>query len=193
MTDTPAPRRDLSSTRSNVPVCGVFLVGFMGAGKTSVGKALAESLGWSFVDLDHAVESREGASVPEIFQQHGEQGFRQREQQALEALVDQLSSSNPTIVALGGGAYVQPENAKLLRSAGTITVFLDTPVDELWQRCCEPGEPERPLRTDPVAFRALHEKRRVNYIQSDVRVETAGKPIRQVAQEVIERLNLRCQ
>jgi shikimate kinase len=69
-------------------------------------------------------------------------------------------------------------------------VFLDTPVEELWQRCSIPGEPERPLRTDPVEFRALYEKRRVHYLRSVVRVETAGKSVRDIAHEVIESLGL---
>jgi shikimate kinase len=190
MTDTPASRRDRTPTRLRVPVCGIFLVGFMGAGKTSVGRLLADQLGWEFVDLDAVIEAREGLSVPQIFREHGERGFREREHVALRGVLAELNRNTAAVIALGGGAFVQPENFELLAAPERPSVFLDTPVEELWQRCSIPGEPERPLRTDPVEFRALYEKRRVHYLRSVVRVETAGKSVRDIAHEVIESLGL---
>jgi shikimate kinase len=189
MTDTPVPHRDSSPTGRGVPVRVIFLVGFMGAGKTSVGKVLAEALGWRFFDLDQQIEAREGLSVSEIFRTHGEQGFRDREHRALRALLGELSPKAPAVVALGGGAFVQAENAELLAAEGP-SVFLDTPVDDLWQRCSELGEPERPLRTDAVAFRALHDQRRAHYLRSTLKVDTRSKTVQQVAQEVIARLDI---
>jgi shikimate kinase len=191
MTDTPAARRDSSSTRFCLPLCGVFLVGFMGAGKTSVGRVLAKLLEWNFVDLDARIEAREELSVPEIFRKYGERGFRHREHTALRTLLDELSYDTPAVVALGGGAFVQPENMALLNVPDRPSVFLDTPVDELWQRCISPGEPDRPLRTDPAEFRALHGQRREHYMRSALRLETVGKTVEQIAQEVIESLGLR--
>jgi shikimate kinase len=191
MTDTPASGRDPSSTWPGLPAYAVFLVGFMGAGKTSVGRELANQLGWAFVDLDGTIETREKLSVPEIFQKHGERGFRDREHSALRSLLRELHRENPTVVALGGGAFVQPENLALLTAAQTPSVFLDTPVDELWQRCVAPGEPERPLRTDPAKFRALYESRRSHYLRAAVRIETQGKHVPQIVEEVIESLSLR--
>jgi shikimate kinase len=190
MTENPASGRDSSRTVVRLPVSGIFLVGFMGTGKTSVGQVLAHRLGWEFVDLDERIEAREGMSVPAIFRAHGEPGFREREHRALRALLEERSEVGPVVVALGGGAFVQPENVRLLSAAGRSSVFLDTRVEELWERCLAPGEPERPLRTDPVEFRALHEKRRAHYMQATIRVETAGKTVQEIAQEVIENLGL---
>jgi shikimate kinase len=190
MTENPASGRDSSRTVVRLQVRGIFLVGFMGTGKSSVGRVLADRLGWEFIDLDEHIEAREGLSVPAIFRAHGEQGFREREHSALRALIEERSELGPIVVALGGGAFVQPENLRLLSVAGRFSVFLDTPVEELWERCLAPGEPERPLRTDPLGFRALHEKRRGHYMLATVRVETAGKNVQQIAQEVIENLGL---
>src|SRR5579864_2179824 len=114
MTDTPASRRDRTPTRLRVPVCGIFLVGFMGAGKTSVGRLLADQLGWEFVDLDAVIEAREGLSVPQIFREHGERGFREREHVALRGVLAELNRNTAAVIALGGGAFVQPENFELL-------------------------------------------------------------------------------
>jgi shikimate kinase len=189
MTDTPVPHRDSSATGRGVPIRCIFLVGFMGAGKTSVGKVLAERLGWRFFDLDQQIENREGLSVSEIFRAHGEQGFREREHRALRGLLGEVCADAPAVIALGGGAFVQAENMELLATKG-VSVFLDTPVEELWQRCSTSGEPERPLRTDAVAFRDLHDKRRSHYLRSNLRVETSGRTVAQIAQEVMTKLNI---
>ena len=92
----------------------VFLVGFMGSGKTSVGRELARRMGWEFVDLDVRIEQREGRSVPEIFQDRGEPGFRIAEAAALLELTQSLERAS--VVALGGGAFAQPGNRELLGS-----------------------------------------------------------------------------
>src|SRR5262249_58668423 len=96
----------LSSAKS---VRVVFLVGFMGAGKTSVGKALAEILGWKFEDLDDRIVAQERRSIAQIFSQSGEAGFRLTERKALESVLKDLTST-ALVVALGGGAFVSPEN-----------------------------------------------------------------------------------
>lgn len=93
------------------------------------------------------------------------------------------------MVAVGGGAFVQPENMELLSAEGP-SVFLDTPLDELWQRCSAAGEPERPLRTDPVTFSRLYDKRRADYLRSTLCVQTSGKTVRQIAREVMARLSI---
>lgn len=190
MTEKPFERPDSFPSGKRVRVSGIFLVGFMGAGKTTVGRALAQSLGWPFIDLDHRIEIMEGLAVVEIFRQHGERGFREREHQALRAVVLEVSRGMPAVVALGGGAFVQSENYELMASADRPSVFLDAPVEELWRRCSVAGEPARPLRTDPNEFRALHEKRRAHYLRSTLRVETDDKTISQIAQEVLNKLGL---
>jgi shikimate kinase len=148
----------------------VFLVGFMGSGKTSVGKQLARRLGWEFVDLDARIRAREGKSIPEIFEDRGEAGFRAAETSALVDLTESLERH--CVVALGGGAFAQEKNRGLLASWPSI--FLQAPVAELWRRCSD--DPEiRPLRKDRAQFGQLHAERLPFYQQATITVETSGK------------------
>ena len=159
----------------------VFLVGFMGAGKTSVGRALSRRLGWDFEDLDDRIQAREQRTIEEIFERSGEAYFRRAEHEALRELIVGLSSS-PRVIALGGGAYAQARNARLLTEQGLLTIFLDAPIEELFRRCQQ--EPvERPLRRDLQQFRELNEQRRPSYLKAALRIETSGKDIEMVAAE----------
>lgn len=161
----------------------VFLIGFMGAGKTSVGIALAQRLGWRFVDLDRQIEARCGRTVANIFRESGEAGFRQLETEALAKLLDALHDGDPTIVALGGGAFVQPANRSLLEAAGVRVIYLDAPLDELRRRLGE-DDPSRPLFADAEHFRLLYEQRQPHYRMAPHRVQTAGKSVVEVAREI---------
>ena len=141
------------------PGCGpCVLVGFMGAGKSSVGAALSRRLGWPFEDLDERIQAREQRTIEQIFRQSGEAAFRQLEHAALRSLVEELGAS-AKVVALGGGAFAQANNAALLEEAGFSTIFLDAPVEELFRRC-QQQQLERPLRGDAEEFRRLYENRR---------------------------------
>ena len=171
---------------SRVPA--VFLVGFMGAGKTSVGKALGARLGWPFEDLDDRVQKREGRSIEAIFKDAGEAVFRRAEQQALQEVLAE-SGASPRIVALGGGAFVQPGNAERLRQAGVFTVFLDGPVEELYRRC-QQQQLERPLRSDIDEFRRLYRSRYPHYEAASLRIDTGGKDVQAVAAEIAAALGL---
>ena len=113
----------------------MVLIGFMGAGKSSVGRALAKRLGRTFEDLDERIERREQRKVAEIFRRAGEPGFRDAEHAALKELLRELSVGSERVVALGGGAFGQKRNAKLLEAGGVPIVFLDAKVGELWKRC----------------------------------------------------------
>jgi shikimate kinase len=166
----------------------VFLVGFMGAGKTSVGRALSLRLGLPFEDLDDRIQHREGKTIEQIFREAGEAEFRKAETAALRELLEE-SCSPLRVVALGGGAFVQPANAALIEEAGIHSVFLDAPVEELLRRC-EDEPKERPLRQDPKQFRELYEKRRQSYMKAVVRIETHGKDVDTVAAEVACSLGL---
>jgi len=166
----------------------VFLVGFMGAGKTTVGRALSRRLGLAFEDLDDRIQHREGKTIEQIFQESGEAEFRKAETAALRELLEELGSAF-RVVALGGGAFVQPVNAALIEGAEAHSVFLDAPVEELLRRCEEEAK-ERPLRRDPKQFRELYEKRRRSYMRAAVRVETQGKDVDTVAAEVACSLGL---
>jgi len=160
-------------------VRAVILVGFMASGKTSVGRELARRLDWDFVDLDANIEAREGKAVPEIFRERGEMGFRAAETSAIRDLCGSLQRG--TVIALGGGAFVQETNRELLK--GWPSVFLDAPVDELWQRSLRDGI-ERPLRQDPKQFARLHEERLPHYRLAGLAVETAGRPIWTICSQI---------
>ena len=147
----------------------IVLTGFMGAGKTTVGRLLAARLGWDFLDLDASIESRTGLAVPSIFAAHGEAHFRQLESQALAA---SLGRSN-IVLALGGGAPESLTNRLLIeQTPATATIFLDAPFATLFDRCMmqvlnpapasaapataatvSPAQ-ARPILTDPAAAEA---------------------------------------
>jgi shikimate kinase len=142
----------------------IFVVGFMGAGKSTVGRSLARRLGWSYVDLDEEIEAAERAAISDIFSQRGEAEFRRIE---TEALRRRLELGEPAVLALGGGAFTIPANRELMRGRG-VTVWLDCPFDIVQRRVAQSGH--RPLARDPVALAALYEARREAYRLADVRV-----------------------
>jgi shikimate kinase len=166
----------------------IFLVGYMGAGKTTVGRALSRRLGLKFEDLDDRIQQREGKTIEQIFRESGEAEFRKTETAALREVLAELGSSIG-VVALGGGAFVQPENSALLEAAAVHSVFLDAPVDELLRRC-ESESKERPLRRDTKQFRELYEKRQLAYMKAAVRIDTNGKDVDAIAAEVACSLGL---
>jgi shikimate kinase len=174
-------------------VQAVVLVGFMGAGKSSVGPLLAQHLSWTFEDLDHRIEQREQQTVAGVFRNAGEAGFRRAEHEALKELLQELRNGSGKVVALGGGAFVQDSNVRLVEEASLPTVFLDAAVDELWQRCQrQAGELalERPLLGNVQTFRELYESRRPHYSKASLRQETGGKSVEAIVAELIQALGL---
>jgi shikimate kinase len=169
-------------------MAAVFLIGFMGAGKTSVGQALGRRLGWPFEDLDDRITARAGRTIEQVFRESGEAEFRRLEHAALHELLSGLEAA-PRVVALGGGAFVQAENARLLEESGAKIAFLDAPVEELWRRCTE-QDLKRPLQQDKQQFRQLYEQRRAHYGKAPLRIETSGKEVEVVAEEVMLKLGL---
>jgi shikimate kinase len=168
----------------------VCLVGFMGAGKTVVGRVLAQQLGWRFIDLDDEIERGAGRSIATIFRTAGENEFRRLEREALTQLLKSLKGGKPTVAALGGGAFVQRDNAENLRLAGVPVVFLDAPLDELLSRCeAQPGRARPLLDSDPAALSILYAERRPLYLAAEATVQTSGKSITEVAGEVERWLN----
>ncbi|HTW59751.1 MAG TPA: shikimate kinase [Terriglobales bacterium] len=166
----------------------------MGAGKTSVGRALGQRLNWLFEDLDDRIVQAEGRTVVEIFRDSGEQAFRRMEQEALERVLEELQAGSVKVVALGGGTFAQPGNVALLKASGVPTIFLDAPVEELWLRCREQAiqdSLERPLLQSIGQFRDLHQMRRKSYTSATLRIETGGRPIAAIAAEIAEDLGLK--
>lgn len=107
----------------------IVLVGMPGSGKTTVGRELAKRLGRRFVDCDHEIEARTGVKIPTIFEIEGEEGFRRRETQTLDA----LTQENDLILATGGGAVTRPENREMLAARGVV-IYLNVTPPILWER-----------------------------------------------------------
>ena len=162
----------------------ICFVGFMGAGKTTVGRLVAQRLQWRFVDLDDRICQRERREIADIFRDSGEPYFRRVESECLRALVQEAATAGSLVIAVGGGAFVQPSNAALLREYGFNSVFLDAGVEELRQRCAS-GGPDRPLAHNENLFRQLYEARRGAYMAAVMRVDTGGKTPEQVVEEVL--------
>jgi shikimate kinase len=180
----------------DLPVRAVFLVGFMGAGKSSVGRALGENLNCTFEDLDDRIERSEGRTIAEIFRAAGEAEFRRVERAALRALLEELAGDETRIViiGLGGGAFVQEENAELLGASGVLTVFLDAPVEELWRRCVKQASEQglkRPLLQSLEQFEELFAGRRTSYLKASRRIETGGRTVDAIAQEIADAIKLK--
>ena len=168
----------------------VCLVGFMGAGKSTVGKLLAVSTGRRFFDLDEVVEARERAAVSKIFSRSGQAAFRNAETEALKDLLHQ-SRIESIVLAVGGGAFVQPENVAILRESAATTVFLSASAEELWQRCHNGANPEnRPLLRDLAAFKHLYTERLRHYQKAAFQVDSSGKAPAALATEIVSLLGI---
>ena len=163
----------------------LFLVGPMGAGKSAVGRQLARLLHLEFVDSDQEIESRTGVDIPFIFEKEGEQGFRKREAQ----VIDELSQQEGIVLATGGGAIMDPENRSHLGARGFV-VYLHTSVDQQLSRTRRGRD--RPLlhSDDPRGvLEALMAVREPLYREiADLTVDTDGRKVRTVANEIVERL-----
>lgn len=146
---------------------GLYLVGFMGSGKSTVGRLLAEQIGWPFRDLDDVIESTEHRSIASIFDSEGEGPFRQIETRTLAAQIHQVESGHPLVLALGGGAYAQEPNRELLRGRG-LTLWLDCPFERVARRVADADH--RPLARDPERFAKLFDERRAFYSLADHRI-----------------------
>ncbi len=158
---------------------GIYLVGFMGSGKTTVGRILADRLGWDFVDLDAEIEAEQRIPIVEIFERCGEAHFRQLETEAIRKCVHKVRAGCPTVMALGGGAFLREENFGLLEDHG-VTVWLDCPLELARQRV--ESAAHRPLARDPKMFAALYEARRPGYGRASHRVEIhSNDPLEAVA------------
>jgi len=161
----------------------------MGAGKTSVGQALAQRMGWRFVDLDQRIEVREGRTISDIFGRSGEAAFREIETATLRELLAELGHGPPAVVALGGGAVLREENAALLAACGAPQVFLDAPFEVVRRRCGETVA-ARPLFREEEQARRLYELRRPHYLKAQYRVDTGGCSVEQAAAEIARTLSL---
>ncbi len=163
----------------------IFLVGPMGAGKSTIGRRLAQRLQLDFVDSDKEIENRTGADIPLIFELEGELGFRQRE----ACVIDELSQRDHIVLATGGGAILSEENRKLLHQRGT-TIYLQTSVDFQLQRTSR--DSKRPLLQTENPRQKLEELLVVRdplYRElADIIVRTDGRHVNAVVNEIVRRI-----
>lgn len=162
----------------------VFLVGFMGSGKTVVGRALAALRSWSFSDLDGIVEAGAGRTIEAIFRESGEGTFRTLEREALAGLAERRR----VVVATGGGTFAETSHRSLIRATGR-SVWLDVPLEIAARRVGDGAG--RPLwsRDDPLAMRIFYERRRAAYALADLRVDAGRGGAGEIARRVEEALS----
>ena len=154
----------------------VYLVGFMGAGKTTVARALGRRVGWRVEDVDERIETRERRSIAVIFAQDGETRFRQLERDVLAEILPMRDA----VIATGGGTFAEPDNRSAMLVDGAVA-WLDVPFDRVVERL--PPDGRRPLASDRVQMEELYHRRQLAYRQAHLRVD-AAKPV----EEILERL-----
>ncbi len=159
----------------------LYLVGFMGSGKSTVGPILAGQLGREFLDLDDLIEEAEETDIPRIFDLRGEAHFRELETRILASVRDR----EPSVVALGGGAFSQAPNRDLIFKTG-IAVTLRIPVELAWRRSTEMDN--RPLARDRRQFETLYLKRQPDYDLADLMVGVSGRTPEQICRLIRDRL-----
>lgn len=156
----------------------IYLVGFMGAGKTTVARALGRRLGWRVEDIDERIEARERRSVAAIFSQSGESYFRQQERQVLSDLLPQRQ----IVVATGGGTFAEPDNRALMLADGAVA-WLDVPLTRVFERV--PADGRRPLGADRTQMEQLYARRRLAYAEAHVRID-GTEPVPDVVAQLLE-------
>lgn len=156
----------------------LYLVGFMGAGKTSVARALGRRMDWRVEDIDHRIEARERQRVADIFAQRGEPYFRTVEREVLRELLGQRHA----VVATGGGTFVDPDNRAAMLSDGAVA-WLDVPLERVIERV--PADGRRPLAADRVQMEQLYARRRAAYSQAHVRID-ASRPVAEIVERILE-------
>ncbi len=156
----------------------LFLVGFMGAGKTTVARALGRRLGWRVEDIDELIEGRERCSVAELFATRGEPYFRAAEREVLRRLVPLRHA----VVATGGGTYADADNRSLINANG-VAIWLDLPFAIAVERA--PSDGRRPLAADRSQFEALYRTRQLAYQQAHLRLDAAS-PVEELVERTLD-------
>jgi shikimate kinase len=172
--------------KQNIPrqATPIFLIGFMGSGKSIVGEALAAHLGRPFIDLDQKIIESAGQPIHTIITEDGEEGFRRRESEALES----AALTAESVVATGGGIVLRVENRQLMNDRG-ITVWLDAPFDLCWHRILTDGI-IRPMAPDRTTALARFDARRHLYEEAQMRIEIDERPVFEIVEIICQRLSI---
>ena len=161
---------------------GLYLVGFMGSGKSTIGRSLSEELGWCFFDIDQEIEQEQHCTIAQIFAERGEAAFRELESQALRRRVMHIEAGNPCVVALGGGAFIQQQNWDIIENNG-VTVWLDCPREIIHTRLGDVTT--RPLASDRAAMAQLFEARLPLYARADYHVKAGCEDPSEVIRRIL--------
>jgi shikimate kinase len=167
-------------------ISNISLIGFMGTGKSSVGRLVAEMLHFTFLDTDHVIESRAGKSISLIFEQQGEPAFRSLER----GIVEELTRRTRTVIATGGGLPVNEANLASLKTHSLVVCLWDSP-EQIFERVR--GQSHRPVlnHEQPMEkIRQLLSERAPYYKQADVLVNTELRPLREVALQVVHQFRM---
>ena len=176
-------------TTPRADVRAIALTGPMGSGKSAVGRALARALGWPFVDADEAIVERAGKPIAAIFADSGEAAFRQLERETIADLLEQ----RPLVLALGGGAFLDPETRARCLAPGCLSVYLATRPETSWRRIRAGNGPARPLLQvdDPLEqLRSILEQRRPLYEQAHLTVCTDERSVPELVRGILERAGI---
>jgi shikimate kinase len=157
----------------------VYLVGFMGAGKSTVARSLGKRLDWRVEDIDARIERTERRDIPSIFRDQGEPYFRAREREALIGLL----SERGVVVASGGGTFADASNRELMLRDGAV-VWLDTPFETVLQRV--PSDGRRPLAADRLGMEQLYNQRLAAYSQAHLRVDAGRGSVEELVDQIVE-------
>jgi shikimate kinase len=150
---------------------GIYLVGFMGCGKSTIGRMYSEEICWRFSDLDDDIETSQKTTISDLFARLGEAEFRRIESEAIHRRVQSIRRGSPTVLSLGGGAFTREENIEVLSDNG-VTVWINTDFDIMRERVAMADH--RPLARDPKRFRELYEQRLPFYQRAEYRVDVHG-------------------
>ena len=187
-TQSDAPPRTMPGSEPNPALAPahlrrLVLTGFMGAGKSTIGRLLAARLNWTFLDLDAHLEPRTSATIPQLFERHGEAHFRRLESSALASALGQ----NHTVLALGGGTPEELTNRLLLeQTPATFTIFLDAPFPTLFDRCML-QDVARPVLADPTAAQLRFQKRHPLYRRlANLTIATADQTPEQTVEAILK-------
>ncbi len=171
----------------SAPEAPIFLIGFMGSGKTTVGALLARRLGWSFADLDDLIVRSAGLSVAEIFAREGEDGFRRRETEAVRA----AAAGRQSVVATGGGAACREENLTLMLTSGRVVALAVSPAEAVRRTGSRSGRPLLDGSADPLAAAtALLSTRQPFYARAHLQVETDRRTADEAVSAIVGGLEL---